>query len=248
MVESFSCSNLLHQLREIENSASRTGGAIGAISSSLITGDKVWFINNVADNEGGAIRFDGLFTSNGLISLSGNFLNNRAKNGGAVYMVTGRGRREVTIRNINVTGNSGSGLWITNCNITFRGYVNLINNSGTLGGAIYSENSFLSFTENVAFENNSAESGGAFYMLYGSSSFSDRTLFTYNDASRNGAWSTVCSVRVRGTLNIVSNLARNGGAMYLESGAFFTIPHPIELSISQNDALEYGGAQDTVTS
>ncbi len=230
-----------------ENSASSIGGAI--LFPSLITDDKVWFINNVADNKGGAIGFDSLF---GLISLSGNFLNNRAKNGGAVYMVPRWGQREVTIKNINVTGNSESGLWISGCNIIFSGYVNLINNSGTLGGAIFSENSLLLFTENVVFESNSAESGGAVYMLYGSLSFSNNTLFTHNSASINGGALYVIGtdINVRGTANIVSNLAQNGGAMYLESGAHFTISE-IELDISRNSASEYGGAiyhQDTVTS
>ncbi len=98
------------------------------------------------------------------IFISGNFLKNKAKYGGAVFFWNNY--VNVTFRNINVTGNSGNGLWITNCNIIFSGYVNLINNSGTLGGAIYSRNSVLSFTEKVTFANNSAESGGAFYMLY----------------------------------------------------------------------------------
>ncbi len=70
-----------------ENSAT-TGGAIGAILSSLITDDKVWFINNVADNKGGAISFPevtDIVFNNQQIFLSGNFLNNKAKYGGAVF-------------------------------------------------------------------------------------------------------------------------------------------------------------------
>ncbi len=121
-----------------------------------------------------------------------------------------------------------------------------------MGGAIHSRNSLLSFTEKVTFESNSAEFGGAFYMLFGSSSFSNNTLFTHNSASRNGGafYGLNSNMTVKSNINIIFNSAQNGGAMYLESGAFFTISHPIELSISQNSATEYGGAiyhQDTVT-
>ncbi len=81
-------------------------------------------------------------------------------------------------------------------------------------------------------------------MLYGSTLFSDNTLFTHNSASRNGG--ALCligtNITVRDTVNIASNSARNGGAMYLESGAFFTISDLIKLNIFRNSASEYGGA------
>ncbi len=91
-----------------ENSAA-TGGAIGALYSSLITDDKVWFINNVAEVHGGAIR---IAISD--LDASGNFFNNRAKYGGAVFFEKKQGN--VTFRNINVISNSGSGLWISGSN------------------------------------------------------------------------------------------------------------------------------------
>ncbi len=53
--------------------------AIAVLNSSLITNDKVWFINNVAEVHGGAIFFPEPLSDNGPIYLSGNFFNNTAR-------------------------------------------------------------------------------------------------------------------------------------------------------------------------
>ncbi len=122
VVEPFICTSPLHQLGDVyfeENSAT-IGGAIGAVYSSLITDDKVWFINNVADNKGGAISFpevNDIVFNNEQIFLSGNFLSNKAKYGGAIFFENRCREGSVIIRNINVTANSESCLWISGCNI-----------------------------------------------------------------------------------------------------------------------------------
>lgn len=77
-----------------------------------------------------------------------NFINNRAKCGGAIYAES-----NITLINIAATSNSGSALCITDCNITFTGTLNfqitmeclveLLTHSLTFGGAINSKNYFL---------------------------------------------------------------------------------------------------------
>ena len=55
-----------------------------------------------------------------------------------------------------------------------------------------------------------------------SSSLNGNVFFIQNSASKNGGalYTIGTNVTVKGTINITLNSAQNGGAMYLESGAF----------------------------
>lgn len=131
-----------------QNLANDGGGLYTETSNLSVRCEQLKFVHNTAYENGGAINIDDTnFSDNNYLywtALSGDFINNTAKSGGAKYADTSK---SVTLINVTITGNSGSALCITNCNITFSDTNQFSNNNGRYGGAINSIKSHLTFTQ-----------------------------------------------------------------------------------------------------
>ncbi len=90
MVELFICLGVIHQSIKggviFEENSETSGGAIVALHLSLKTDNKLYFLNNVADDKGGAINIailnhlsKSLLNQYRPISLSGNFFKQQSK-------------------------------------------------------------------------------------------------------------------------------------------------------------------------
>jgi predicted outer membrane repeat protein len=230
-----------------------SGGAIGARHSSLMTDSKLYFFKNEAYSSGGAISVPASLAYNSeKVHISGKMLNNKARYGGAVFVERAS---NIGIEGITAAGNSGTGLWISDCSVDISGNTTIANNTGKRGGGIFSRDSSISFKGSVLFHNNTASSGGAIYSLNGNTSFSGNISLTHNMVSEDGGalYATGTTIATKyASITIDSNSARNGGGMYLRSGALIIISFQrLNLTTCHNHALEYGGAvyhEDQATS
>ena len=140
------------------NSAKGYGGAIAFYNNNakLIN---CTFISNRAGNQGGAIFF-GNEGGNYAIVQNNAFINNTAKNGGAIY--------SFLARNVNFMGNR------------------FISNNATLGGAIYNYRSPYNVLNQSIFSANTAKMGGAIYYEVNTIPIVSSN-FTRNVAEKGGA-------------------------------------------------------------
>ena len=166
------------------------GGAIFVDGAeSVKVGGDVTFVNNTAGYGGG-----GLYVSNVLLQLSGNFVSNSAKLGGAAWIsystaiISGIMTTSFLRNHASVLGGA---LYLQQSRVELiQGGLTLENNTATWsGGGLYSYKSSISFNGNVTFANNTAFDGGGCY-LSGQSFFilgnDSNVLFVGNLARQTG--------------------------------------------------------------
>ena len=227
----------------IANTAGSFGGAVyssGLYSSGsfTITASAI-FIENTARQEGGAI------SSNwGNFSVSGDikFVNNTARSCGGMTLGNGG---NIRLNDVSAIGNSNSALCIQQSNVIFSGRINISNNTGTEGGGIKVTGK-LYLTGSTVLYGNKAGLGGAIYSPFGTElTFSGDTLFSHNTADTNGGaiYSEYTNITFdhNSAVSFKCNTAENGGAMYLSSASFLTFNIGVNLSMSYNHAIKYGG-------
>ena len=112
-----------------------------------------------------------------------NILNNIGGDSSIVYIEDNTGSGNVKIVSSNFTGNNGSTLYLSNCNIALKGYSSFNNNTAQSGSAIYfarnsqasiGDDSIVEFTNNVALL-----FGGAIYVDLPFNCLHQGITFTY---------------------------------------------------------------------
>lgn len=168
------------------NRAEYGGGMHVTLSSVRTRWCSLNFINNFAKQGGGGWNNVGNFIAGDTnidSVLSGNFVNNSARLGSAMFI---QNKRNITFMYTNITGNLGNALSISASTITFHKTRILNNVEEKFGGGIYSSDSNLLFENYNLLGDNKAHSGGAMYLLQGTVSFDGTTLFMHNSASGDG--------------------------------------------------------------
>lgn len=207
------------------NRAEHGGGMYMETSSADTSNCSMNFISNIAKKYGGGIMFGKIYlrlstsrdtcTDNESL-LSGNFVNNSAARGGGVFIVNEK--KIITLSNINITGNSDTGLCILDSNnVIFDRNNRIVTNTGGLGGGIYSIRSTLSFIGHTFLEGNTALRGGGLYIQQGTVFFNKTTIFAHNTAERDGGalYATEAVINVQDIINFTFNLAQNGKNLHL---------------------------------
>ena len=210
--------------------------------TQVTTKGRVIFTGNTAASQGGAVGIR--YYDSRTISLSGHFIDNRAKIcGGAVYAYL---HKNLTFKDAVVTGNSGTALCFSESDVKFSGrHVEITNNTGKFGGGINSTRSSISFISNITIiEHNRAYSGGAIYSLYGTISFKEHVEMAYNTAEENGGaiFLVGTAITIEYRVCFSYNSARKGGAIYFQNAASLTLVAHSVLNTSRNFATEFGGA------
>jgi predicted outer membrane repeat protein len=226
------------------------GGGIHMVKTQVDTRFcELSFTSNIAVESGGAMAIGYSYRryipidDKHVVYVTGSFVENRAQNGGAMFI----NNENVVLKQVNITGNSGSALCIYDSTVRVEYYSSTVftNNTGEFGGAIYSSNSILRFTGRNYFDSNSAVSGGAVYLLYGSADFQGGATFIRNSAERYGGALYVVrtAINIEGTGDFTLNFAgKDGGAVYIKSdGSLLTMKVQTKLNFSFNAALGNGG-------
>ena len=250
-----------------KNQASSSAGAL-AISNgganSIV--QECTFTNNTAINTGGAIYVWMVPVQ----ILNSNFVNNSAKDSGAIYLNMNNIRSGSTISdsyfisNVATTGNGGAciirGVTVTRC--VFDGniagqhagaiyhdywegniyYCNFTKNHANIGGAI--STSYDSHVDYCNFINNSAISmGGAAHIR--ETTQIRHCLLCLNSAEKGGAISVHATQHYSDNLidlDIYNNSAKYGGGIYFENaGAYFRYQHIWQNIRIYNNTADYGG-------
>jgi predicted outer membrane repeat protein len=199
------------------------------------------FTDNLAEDNGGGIHLGSHTTRTDEVLLSGVFLKNQARCGGAISCI--RNAKNVALVLINITSSTGSALCIMLSSVILYESTTLINNSGVQGGGLNAVRSTLSFNDRTLFEGNTAISGGAVYLLKSSVSFNGVSKFTHNSARGDGGvlYATDTTLEFSGRVDFSFNSARNGGAVFLRREPRVILSSRSYLTLSSNNALEYGG-------
>ena len=227
------------------------GGIYVRLSSLTITCRSVKFVNNSNDVQGGAIYIDNYDTSNkkvisNQIILSGYFNQNRANQGGAIYVESAY---KIYFRSIEVINNSLTAIRIISSPVTFTRFTKFIQN---YGGALQADLSTVDFKGDTLFSNNVRHNGngGALHLLQGTLFFNGPTLFLENSADENGGaiYTIGTDIYLQNLVELRSNKARkNGGGMYFDTGTTITLKRvyrkqTVLLQTSDNHANGAGGA------
>ena len=228
------------------NNSAASGGAVyffilelrNTTQSMRLAGNSTLsFDNNKGNEKGGAVCVDGTdptITYENCYPLNFNhfskvtFTNNRAFNGGAVYVGY----------NINIKSTESSTL-------TFR------NNQAHIGGVIYSHTSDISFKgySTATFNNNIALQDGGVLFSYGQCNISfienSTATFAHNKAVNGGAMYVGEKINIKfqdnSTLTFKNNQAYNGGAIY-SYASNITFQGNSTIIFINNVALQNGGA------
>ena len=230
---------------EFAANSAESGGAIYSSSSQILAVvGEMTFLNNCAQENGGALRIIFNEMDNVNAEISANFINNTAGICGGAGDVGGGG---IIFMDTLAKGNSNSAFCVTG-DLNFSGRTNFSRNTGELGGAIFARSeSHVSFTGHTVFDGNRANQGGAIYASNGVKlTFNNFIiLFSHNVARVDGGaiyahHRASITFHPSATINILYNSAQNGGAIYMRGGTL-TFMKRIELLTSHNYASEYGG-------
>ena len=256
-----SCMEMIGETILFENNiAIKTGGGgiYAKATEIVILGNVAFFNNSVLDQYlvvgGGAIHIDSedsYFNSvitNKPATLSGKFVGNKSKRGGAIYA---QYVDKFKFRDIHFVLNSDTALVIERCKkVTFYQKALFINN---LNGGLQSAFSTITFLSKTQFLNNTRYIGGAVNMVKGGLFFTGPTLFEGNRAEEYGGaiYAAGTPIQIEDAVAFNRNEAgKDGGAIYLDTGASLTLSlhnkyqylSPLLLNTSNNYAARYGGA------
>ena len=244
------------------NNVADNGGAVewaghnGTVSNCI-------FMNNLVDGSGGAIEFDNAADCEILDCL---FINNRAKDGGAIYgadsihlnvsgskfinnsadyyggAVACKDCYNVSIFDCSFTNHSagkGSGaLDLTGCDDSQVSYCNFTNNSAKSdGGALFVDSDNVKI-DNCNFADNNAYFGGAIYADMTEGIYVSNSSFINNSATYGGAIDLDESLNnTISDCTFIDNSARYGGAVQ-------AIAHDTQVSDCNftNNSANLGGA------
>lgn len=141
------------------------GGAIYLYNSSSLIQDNT-FINNRADNVGGAIfHYDDSSAQKRIININGNtFFGNSADWGGCIYFQEVQGTISKNVMKNNLGEVSGGAIYLKMGEVNI--FSNVIeNNSAMYGGAIYLEDSSPFIADNLIAHNTASYYAGGIYCL-----------------------------------------------------------------------------------
>ncbi|MEE1129318.1 MAG: right-handed parallel beta-helix repeat-containing protein, partial [Methanobrevibacter sp.] len=210
-----------------ENNSARNGGAIYLESYKDVNIDASVFNSNSAEKEGGAIYYSGDYRRKIFSNITGNFTNNRAEDGGAIYLIdVGQYRLKGNFIS-NSARNMGGAVYSHGAiGIPFFFIDGIFDsNSAAFGGAVYSFSPFGNF--NGIYQNNRAsKDGGAIYMLGSSSKYGRPSNisgeFYSNTAGDQG--SAVCALNI-GDKNVDVYdsifMKNNGKSTIYSSGKYY---------------------------
>lgn len=242
------------------------GGAILITGSAKYTIINCTFINNAADNRGGAIYNN--VEDNTLTIINSSFISNKASNdeGGAIYSkgnleiknsyfegntakVDGGAiyaERDADISSTVFKSNKATGAIVHRCfggaicakKDLFADYCNFTDNfADNYGGAIYGYMTVL--IENSLFSKNSAKEGGAVYKKGSESMVVDGSVFMDNKAtsSKGGAIYSNKWISIGNSSFTANTASSDGGAIYSDYIQFESAS-----SFINNSADGHGGA------
>jgi len=167
------------------------GGAFGAHLSSPIVRD-CWFINNHAQNQGGAYWYGGV----GAPEISDcRFENNSAQLGGAVFLINSPGPGLVanSVFLNNTSASRGGALFLYNFKVAVEGCL-FAKNAGSHGGAINIESSYPSSVNMCTIAKNDAAVGAGLHVTGGANLTVTNTIVAFctgGQATEVGASTTV---------------------------------------------------------
>lgn len=203
---------LMGQLIIFEGNSAEYGGAMKIISTDVTMNTNINFSSNVGQVSGGAWESYKLDISPSLkgseqVVVSGIFVNNTASCGGAIAVSR---ETKVMFNNTKLTGNSKSGLCISESEVSFEGCTGIFFNTGELGGGIQSKNSVLFFWGHTRIENNSATVGGGIGADSSVLEFNSVTVGAHNSAHSKGGviYALNSNITVRNTTTFLFNYAK----------------------------------------
>jgi predicted outer membrane repeat protein len=149
------------------NNTAAYGGAIFFVGENGVV-DGVWFINNTAENKGGAIYWKGNYGN-----ISGIFMDD-------VSLPT-----EMTLFINNTAGEKGGAIHVVGNNFTIENS-GFMGNNATDGGAVSVVGSDVSIDHNMFIYNNAADGGAVYITEDAEGIIIDDSLFYANNATEHG--------------------------------------------------------------
>ena len=233
-----------------ENNSAKNGGAIYLKSYNPINIDASVFNNNIASEKGGAIYY-GDYESNTFSNITGTFTNNRASNGGAIYLIDVKKYHVKGNFTKNSAGNNGGAVCadasVTLSILSVDGVFD--SNTAAFGGAVYAYNPSGNFT-GIYKNNRASNDGGAIYITHSISSVErDKSISAeFYDNAANGQGSAVCTMNLeRKDVDLHDSIFmrnHNGKSTVYSSGHGYLNVHD-SIFVDNTDARVFDSSQNT---
>ena len=220
-------------------------------NSSLSSRGHITFINNLANDSGGALIAS--FNSNVRLEGDGMFINNSALySGGGITISDGGGL--TLIGSSTFVGNwadQGGGINVQNSSLCSRKNIRFTNNlAEESGGGLLSFNSNVKLEGNSSYINNTAyRAGGGLYSEYSNVSVEGNGRFMNNSAKFGGG----IGVGIGGCLTLIGNNTfvqnsayQSGGGIRVQKGC--TLSSRGHISFTHNFADDHGGGLASLNS
>ena len=217
----FSLSNgTLENVSFLNNTADQYGGAVLALNSSLIFSGITTFVGNKASLRGGAI-----YSQDSLIEFQDGA---KFENNMATVMSYGSG--------------IGGAISFMNTTLQFNGPTSFLNNSAFQGGAILAfRNAYIYSSKNITFTRNSAGAGGAIFLTQNSTvEFAGNSNFTGNTGNLEGAVLSALDSRIvlNGTNIFHDNHNRGFGGLFINTSYVHIEGYTV---FTNNSVEQFGG-------
>ena len=224
--------------------ASTNGGAIAVKNSGVVTANGAEVKLNKADGKGGGVYVEG---SASRFKASGGTLqhNNASTGGGAIYIEHGSVTLEnnVELSANNAVGSNGGAVYVDKQGmLTINGAVLKLNNATKPGSTIGHGGGI--------FVTGDADSHGTVVMSAGSIEFNSASVSGTNiDGSGGGVCIDGQGIFEMSGGEIKENKAKNGGGVYIDAGAKFSIKGEARVTVNslENDVYIKSGGAITMT-
>ena len=234
-----------------ENNSAKNGGAIYLKSYNPINIESSIFKNNTASEKGGAIHYRGYYESKIFSNITGTFTNNRASDGGAIYLIDVNRYHIKGNFTKNSAGNTGGAICAAAALalpiLSMDGVFD--SNAAAFGGAVYAFNPSGNFT-GIYQNNRASKDGGAIYITHSISTVErDKSISAeFYDNTANGQGSAVCTMNLeRKDVDLHDSIFmrnHNGKSTVYSSGHGYLNVHD-SIFVENTDSKVFDSSQNT---
>ena len=226
------------------NKAGATGGAISASATKTFTVEDDSFTDNAATNSGGAIYAT---TGTAVLSKNANYAGNASEKFGGALAIAGATLTVTEGEFRENEANSGGAIYVTTGAVEVNSATISGNTATSYGAGVYAVESDVKATDTTISGNTATTAGGAIFAAQGGKVTVELSTVSGNKAT-NGAGgaiyaSSADAVVVSGSSITTNTASGSGGAIFAhKTDVFVEALNGVGATLTKNESGKFGGA------